>query len=107
MGKRLYVGNLAESTDDNVLKQAFSALGTVEMVRLLTDKGHSRGFAFVEMSNEREATQAISSLNGTELDGNTIVVNEANPPGGKRDGMGGGGRPSSFGRPGGRRPPRY
>ena len=105
MGKRIYVGNLSEQTDDTILKQAFSSQGTVEMVRLMTDKGVSRGFAFVEMSSEREAMNAINSLNGTELDGKTIVVNEATTPGSKR---GGSNSFSSFGRPAGnRRPARY
>ena len=102
MGKRLYVGNLAQETSDAALKKAFAAQGTVELSRVLTDKGHSRGFGFVEMSNEREASNAISALNGTELDGNVIVVDEATPPsGGKR-----GDSASSFGRPP-RRNPRY
>ncbi len=103
MGKRLYVGNLAQTTDQNRLKEAFAAQGTVELLRILTDKGQSRGFGFVEMSNEREATNAINALNGTELDGNVIVVDEATPPGGGRSG----GDSGSFGRPRGRRPSRY
>lgn len=99
MGKRLYVGNLSEKTDDAGLKKIFAGQGTVELARVLTDKGISRGFGFVEMSNEREAMSAINTLNGSELDGNAIVVNEANPPGGRRNGTGS--APTGFGRPGG------
>ncbi len=98
MGKRLYVGNLATVTSDAGLKQFFADSGTVEMARVLTDKGVSRGFGFVEMSSEREAQNAIKNLNGSELDGSAIVVNEATPPGGSRT--------NSFGGPprtGGRR----
>ncbi len=105
MGKRIYVGNLSEQTDDNSLKLAFSSQGTVEMVRLMTDKGVSRKFAFVEMSSEREAMNAINTMNGTELDGSAIVVNEATTPGSKRGSTGF----NSFGssRPPGRRPARF
>lgn len=109
MGKRLYVGNLSGETNDASLRRAFASCGNVEVVRLMTDKGISRGFAFIEMSTEREAMNALKTLNGTELDGSNIVVNEANPPGnssrssdgfgaprrsggGRRFGGGGGGR---------------
>ncbi|HEX2915628.1 MAG TPA: RNA-binding protein [Chloroflexia bacterium] len=85
MSKRLYVGNLSEQTDEKSLKQVFSQLGNVEVVNILTNKGISRGFGFVEMSSEREALNAINTLNGSELNGQAIVVNEANPPGGRRD----------------------
>jgi RNA recognition motif-containing protein len=92
MGKRLYVGNLSTQTSDESLKQLFAGIGSVEMVRVMTDKGISRGFGFVEMGNEREALNAIKTLNGSELDGNSIVVNEATPPGGRNS-------DSGFGRP--------
>lgn len=106
MGKRLYVGNLSSETNDGSLKQFFATLGTVEMARVMLDKGTSRGFGFVEMANEREANNAITTLNGTELDGNAVVVNEATAPGSRRNASdgpnmgygGGGGRPR---RPGG------
>lgn len=94
MGKRLYVGNLSTQTSDEGLKQLFAPLGTVEMVRLMMDKGISRGFGFVEMASEREALNAIKSLNGSELDGNNIVVNEATPPAGSRNGGNNFGRPA-------------
>ncbi len=107
MGKRLYVGNLSEETSDSSLKQLFGDLGTVEMVRLMMDKGVSRGFGFIEMSSEREAANAINTLNGKEVDGKPIVVNEATPPGGRRNGSDrggfGGGRPPM----GGNRRPRF
>jgi len=102
MGKRLYVGNLANTTNDAGLKQLFGTLGTVEVVRVMTDKGISRGFGFVEMGSEREALNAIKTLNGSDLDGNAIVVNEATPPGGNRSN-----HSSNFGRSAGRRPSRY
>jgi len=98
MGKRLYVGNLSTQTNSDSLKQLFAGQGSVEMVRIMTDKGISRGFGFVEMGNEREALNAIKTLNGSELDGNSIVVNEATPPGGSRNDNSFGRSPRRFSR---------
>lgn len=86
---KLYVGNLSFSTTEESLQNEFSAHGQVEEVAVITDRdtGRPRGFAFVTMSNDGEARAAIESLNGTELDGRTITVNEARP----KTGVGGGG----------------
>ena len=87
---KLYVGNLSFSTTEEALQNEFSAHGQVEEVAVITDRdtGRPRGFAFVSMSNDGEARAAIESLNGTELDGRTITVNEAKP----KTASGGGGR---------------
>jgi RNA recognition motif-containing protein len=103
---KLYVGGLPYSTSDMQLEDLFSAYGTVESVRIITDRmtGRSRGFGFVEMSTPEEADEATQQLNGTEYGGRTLVVNEAKPRenrrpgGGRRDGGGRGG----FGGGGGR-----
>ena len=92
MGNKIYVGGLPFSTTDGALQELFSAHGTVESARVITDKftGQSRGFGFVEMGSNGEAQKAIEALNGTELDGRTLTVNEARPQE-KRSGFGGGG----------------
>jgi cold-inducible RNA-binding protein len=89
---KLYVGNLSFSTTEEALQNEFSALGQVEEVAVITDRdtGRPRGFAFVTMNNDSEARAAIESLNGTELDGRTITVNEARPKTGAGGGGGGG-----------------
>jgi len=81
MGKRLFVGSLSFSTTEDGLKAAFAAVGNVESVAIITDRmtGRPKGFGFVEMATEEEAAKAIEALNGKELDGRTIVVNEARP----------------------------
>ncbi len=81
MGKRLYVGSLSYSTSDDSLRDAFSRAGTVESANVITDKmsGRSKGFGFVEMSTDDEGKAAIEMWNGKELDGRTLVVNEARP----------------------------
>ncbi len=81
MAKKLYVGNLAWATTDESLKNAFSAAGKVSSATVITDKmsGRSRGFGFVEMENDEEATKAIDMFNGKDLDGRKITVNEARP----------------------------
>ena len=97
--KNLYVGNLPHSTTEAELRGVFEAHGAVEKVSLVTDRetGRSRGFAFVEMTNPAEADKAIAALNGTELGGRTLTINEAKPKtdrpktGGQRFGRGGGG----------------
>ncbi|MEK6705884.1 MAG: RNA-binding protein [Bdellovibrionota bacterium] len=110
MGKKLYVGNLPFSATEQVLKDTFAQCGTVESVKIITDRdsGRSKGFGFVEMASDAEATAAISKLNGAEYEGRAMTVNEAKPmvprdSGGGRGGFGGGGgnrggRGGGFGR---------
>ena len=93
MGKKLYVGNLPYSTNDETLSQLFGEFGTVESAQVIMDQysGRSKGFGFVEMGSDEEATKAIESMNEKEIDGRSIKVNEARPKT-RRDGGGGGGR---------------
>lgn len=100
MAKNLYVGNLSYDTNQERLQELFAAYGEVVSANVITDRdtGRSRGFGFVEMSNEDEANAAINALNGQEIDGRTLTVNEARP---RADRGGGGGRGRSGG--GGRR----
>jgi cold-inducible RNA-binding protein len=91
----IFVGNLSYQTGQAELEAAFAAFGSVERVSVVTDRdsGQPRGFAFVEMTNKNEASNAIASLNGTELNGRALNVNEARPKedrGGSRPGGGGG-----------------
>jgi cold-inducible RNA-binding protein len=92
---RLYVGNLSFSTTEEALQAEFGNHGHVEEVALITDRdtGRPRGFAFVTMSNDGEGRAAIEALNGADIDGRTITVNEARPKteGGGRGGPRGGG----------------
>jgi RNA recognition motif-containing protein len=92
MGSKLYVGGLPYSVTEGRLQEVFSTHGTVESATVISDKftGQSRGFGFVEMSSGREAQSAISGLNGTQLDGRTLTVNEAKPRA-KRDNFSDGG----------------
>jgi len=94
----IYVGNLSYSTDDAGLRAAFEAFGTVSSAQVITDRetGRSRGFGFVEMPDDEEAKAAIAALNGQELDGRTLNVNEARPRSdrGRRGGDRGMRRPS-------------
>jgi RNA recognition motif-containing protein len=92
MGSKLYVGGLPYSVTEGRLQEVFSVHGTVESANVIADKitGQSRGFGFVEMSSGSEAQNAISALNGTQLDGRTLAVNEAKPMA-KRDNFGDGG----------------
>jgi cold-inducible RNA-binding protein len=92
MGKRLYVGNLSYDTSEADLREAFATAGNVSEVKVVMDRdtGRPRGFAFVEMSTDNEAQQAISQLNGRDLGGRTLKVNEARESTG--GGGGGGGR---------------
>jgi RNA recognition motif-containing protein len=94
----IFVGNLSYQTSEPELEAAFSAYGAVERVSIVRDRdtGQSRGFAFVEMTNSNEAEKAITALNGAEMNGRAINVNEARP----REERGGGGR--GFGGGGGR-----
>ncbi len=81
MSNKIYVGGLPFSTTEGQLEEIFSAHGTVESARVITDKftGRSRGFGFVEMSSGGEAQKAIEALNGTEIEGRALTVNEARP----------------------------
>jgi len=78
---KIYAGNLAAATTDTQLTEAFAAHGKVERSRIVTDKdsGKPKGFGFVEMLDDTEATAAITALNGSQLEGNEIKVNEAKP----------------------------
>lgn len=104
MEKKLYIGGLSYNTTDTGLKDAFSQAGEVVSATVITDKmsGRSRGFGFVEMATEEDAQKAIDMWNGKELDGRTLIVNEAKPMAdrprrtggfdrGGRGGFGGGG----------------
>lgn len=107
MGTKLYVGGLPYSTTEQQLSELFAQQGSVTSAKVITDKftGQSRGFGFVEMSTEEEAQKAITALNGTQLDGRTMTVNEAKPQenrsgggGGYGGGGGGGGDRGGAGR---------
>ena len=93
MGTKLYVGGLPYSVTEGRLQEIFSEHGSVQSANVISDKftGQSRGFGFVEMSSGGEAQKAISALNGTQLDGRTLTVNEAKPMA-RRDNGGGSGR---------------
>jgi len=96
MGKKLYVGNLPYSANDQLLAETFSDFGTVESAKVIMDRdsGRSKGFGFVEMSSDAEAQAAISKLNGQEWEGRAMNVSEAKPqaPRDSRGGFGGGPR---------------
>lgn len=99
MGKRLYVGNLPYSVDSSELQELFAAHGTVSQAQVISDResGRSKGFGFVEMASDEEAEAAIQAMNGKEMGGRALTVNEAKPKesfgggGGGRGGYGGGG----------------
>jgi RNA recognition motif-containing protein len=93
MNNKLYVGGLPYSVTDGKLEEVFAEHGTVESARVIADKftGQSRGFGFVEMGSGEEAQKAIDALNGSQLDGRTLVVNEAKPMA-NRNSNGGGNR---------------
>jgi len=90
--KNIYVGNLAFSVNEDQLRTMFQAYGKVEKVTLVRDRdtGQSRGFGFVEMANDGEADQAIAAINGTDVGGRTLNVNEARPRVERAGGFGGG-----------------
>ena len=94
MSKNIYVGNLTYNATDETLRQTFEQHGQVASARVIIDRvsGRSRGFGFVEM-DDADAAKAIEALNGTELDGRTLTVNEARP---RRDDGGGQRRESSW-----------
>lgn len=99
MGKKLYVGNLPYSVSDSDLSQMFEAHGDVQSAQVIMERetGRSKGFGFVEMGSDQEAQAAINALNGQEINGRALTVNEARPReersggGGGRGGYGGGG----------------
>ncbi|MGH7260098.1 MAG: RNA recognition motif domain-containing protein [Nitrospiraceae bacterium] len=93
MGSKIYVGGLPYAATEQQLSDLFAQHGAVESARVITDKftGQSRGFGFVEMTTGEDAQKAISALNGTQMDGRTLTVNEAKPME-PRSGGGGGGR---------------
>lgn len=101
MGNKLYVGNLSYDMQDRDLQELFAEYGTVTSAKIVTDResGRSKGFGFVEMSTDAEAQAAITALNGQEVNGRALTVNEARPKedrggsggGGSRGGYGGGG----------------
>ncbi|HEY1800623.1 MAG TPA: RNA-binding protein [Terriglobales bacterium] len=101
--KNLYVGNLPHATTEAELRSVFEAHGAVEKVSMVTDRdtGRSRGFAFVEMTDAGEAEKAIAALNGTDLGGRTLKINEAKPKTERPGGFGGGGGGKRFGGGGG------
>ena len=103
MGSKLYVGGLPYSATEQQLTETFGAHGTVASVRIIADKftGQSRGFGFVEMSSDAEAKAAITALNGSDMGGRSLTVNEAKPQEAR---SGGGGFGGGGGRgPGGKR----
>jgi cold-inducible RNA-binding protein len=105
MGTKLYVGNLSFNTTENELQELFSQAGTVQEVTLMQDKftGKSRGFAFVTMSSEEDAQNAISKFNGQTVEGRPLTVNEARPREPRPPGGGGGRGYGGGGGYGGRR----
>jgi len=100
--KNIFVGNLDFGATEQAIRSLFEQYGAVERVNIITDRdtGQPRGFAFVEMTNANEADHAISAINGTNLGGRSLNVNEARPKADRGGGGGGGG-------PRGRRPPRW
>jgi RNA recognition motif-containing protein len=98
MGKKLYVGNLGYGITNSALEQLFAAHGSVQSAQIIMDRdtGRSKGFGFVEMGSDHEAQAAIQALNGKEVEGRALTVNEAKP----REDRGGGGRGGSGGRGG-------
>ncbi|HRI39834.1 MAG TPA: RNA-binding protein [Nitrospira sp.] len=104
MGSKIYVGGLPYSATEQQLSDLFAAHGAVASARIITDKftGQSRGFGFVEMSSDAESQAAITALNGSEMGGRTLTVNEARPQEPRTGGGGGGGGRGGFGGGGGR-----
>jgi RNA recognition motif-containing protein len=91
--KNIFVGNLSFNTGEEELRQVFEAYGSVDRVSIMTDRdtGRSRGFGFVEMTNNEDGDKAIAGLNGSQVGGRTINVNEARPKTDRPSGGGGGG----------------
>jgi RNA recognition motif-containing protein len=107
MGRRLYVGNLPYSISNSELQQIFEPHGTVTSAQVIMDRdtGRSKGFGFIEMGTDAEAQKAIQALNGAEVEGRALTVNEARPK--AEGGGGGGGRGYGGGGGGGRGRDRY
>jgi RNA recognition motif-containing protein len=97
--KNIFVGNLSFNTSEDELRQLFSAYGQVDRVSIMTDRdtGRSRGFGFVEMANAEDGEKAIAALNGSQLGGRTLNVNEARPKPERSGGGGGRGREREHG----------
>lgn len=93
MASKLYVGGLPYSVTETQLQELFSQHGEVRSAKVITDKftGRSRGFGFVELGSEEEGRKAMEALNGTQLEGRTLIVNEAKEQGDRREPGGGGG----------------
>ena len=91
MGKKIYVGNLSYSVESNQLQDVFAKFGTVESAKVITDRdsGRSKGFAFIEMSDDSDMQGAIEKLNGTDLGGRAMNVSEAKPQEPRTGGGGG------------------
>ena len=94
MAKKVYVGNLSYGTTDSDLQKMFEEFGTVESAQVIMDResGRSKGFGFVEMGSQQEAEAAIKALNGKDMDGRALTVNEAKPREDRGGRSGGGGR---------------
>ena len=109
MSMKLYVGNLSFQTSSSDLQELFAQAGTVESASVVEDRdtGRSRGFGFVEMSSKEEGEAAIAQLNGKEVGGRNLTVNEAKPREDRRPGGGGGGGRGGFGGGGGNRGSRW
>jgi RNA recognition motif-containing protein len=107
MGTKIYVGNMSFDMDNMSLDELFKPFGTVASAQVIMDRetGRSKGFGFVEMGSEAEAQAAIAGLNGKEVNGRTLTVNEARPKteGGRGGGGGGGGGRGGYGGGGGGR----
>ena len=103
MGNKLYVGNLSYNVRDDDLQQTFAQFGTVSSAKVMMDRdtGRSKGFGFVEMASDAEAQSAINGMNGQQMDGRALVVNEARPREERPGGFGGGGSRGGFGGGGG------
>ena len=101
MGRKLYVGNLPYQASDDELRELFARAGQVDTVNIIRDAGtgRARGFAFVEMASDADAQKAIAELNGTQMGGRTLAINEARP----KPAFGGGGGGGGFGGGGGGR----
>lgn len=91
MAKRLFVGGLPYTVNDDQLREMFAKIGAVEYARVIVDKftGRSKGFGFVEMATEEEAQKAVKELDGTEIEGRKVAVNEARPQEQRQDNRGG------------------
>jgi RNA recognition motif-containing protein len=99
MGKKLYVGNLTYGVTDSTLAQLFEGHGTVQSAQVIMDRdtGRSKGFGFVEMGSDAEAKAAIQALNGKEVEGRALTVNEAKPREDRGGGRGGSGGRGGYG----------